>query len=484
MYWKGGTESGALTGLVAGFFAWAYMLMLPSLAKSGWVDAGFLEHGPWGWALFRPEAFLGLTGLDNLTHALFWSLLVNISLFVGVSMLREPNAREASQALLFVDAFKPNSALGPVFWRGTARVDDLLELARRFLGAERAQAVFTAYALHHGAADSRLQADARLVQQVETVLAGAIGSASARAMVASVVQEDALHIEDVMQILEETSQIRAHSVALEEKSRSLELATAELRQANEQLKSLDALKDDFMSSVTHELRTPLTSIRALAEVMHDDPKIDLAQRKQFIAIIVEETERLSRLVNQVLDMAKIESGHADWCNAPVNLCELIRHAVQATAELFKAHHTTVVLDMPDQVPSLMADSDRLTQVLINLLSNAVKFTPAQGGQVSVALHADSGGVTVRVSDNGCGVRPEQRNLVFEKFRQGGDGRQRPQGTGLGLPISRQIVEHFGGRIWVEDAQGGGACFGFQLPWSFTQPQALPAEPPDNQGDVS
>jgi signal transduction histidine kinase len=254
---------------------------------------------------------MGLQGLDNLTHSLFWSLLANLAAYVGLSLMRVPSGQEASQALLFVDVFKRTTSARPVFWRGRATVPELLRLCERFLGAERARTLFEGYARRTGAAGlGAITPDARLVQFVETQLAGTVGSASARVLVASSVEEETLTPEDVLRILEETSQLRAHSLELEEKSASLERATLQLRAANEQLTSLDRLKDDFMSSVTHELRTPLTSIRALAELMRDDPKIDLAQRRQFIEIIVSETERLSRLVNQVLDMAKIESGHA------------------------------------------------------------------------------------------------------------------------------------------------------------------------------
>jgi signal transduction histidine kinase len=159
-----------------------------------------------------------------------------------------------------------------------------------------------------------IEADPKLVQFAETLLAGAIGSASARVMVASVVEEDTLDLPDVMRIVEEAS---------------------ELRQLNEQLKSLDRLKDDFMSSVTHELRTPLTSIRALTELVRDEPEMDAAQRQQFLGLVVAEAERLSRLVNQVLDMAKIESGHADWLSADVDLGALLEQAMLTTAELFR-----------------------------------------------------------------------------------------------------------------------------------------------------
>jgi signal transduction histidine kinase len=193
---------------------------------------------------------------------------VNVGAYVGVSLWRSPTASETSQALLFVDVFNRTASSRPVFWQGKAQVSDLLPLAGRFLGVEQAHRLFADYARRVGVSGvDQIPADARLVQFVETQLAGAIGSASARVMVASVVEEEALDIDDVMRILDEASQLRAYSHALEEKSHSLERATAELREANDQLKSLDRLKDDFMSSVTHELRTPLTSIRALSELM-------------------------------------------------------------------------------------------------------------------------------------------------------------------------------------------------------------------------
>jgi signal transduction histidine kinase len=489
LYWKGASRSGALAGLAAGSLLWAYTLMLPSLAKSGWVPDDFLRHGPAGLELLRPEQLLGLGGMDNLTHSLFWSLLANVAAYVAVSLWRPPSARVASQALLFVDVFEradgAAKSADPVFWRGRASVDELLPLAARFLGPERARQALERYARQLGLA--RIEAipgDARLVQFVETQLAGAIGSASARMMVAQAVHEEPLALDDVMRILDEASQLRAHSLALEQKSLALEQkslaleqATAALRAANEQLQSLDRLKDDFMSSVTHELRTPLTSIRALSEMMADDAEMPSEQRQQFIGIIVAETERLSRLVNQVLDMAKIESGNAEWRSAEVDLPELLQRAVQTTREVFRERGAAVQLqlDAADVAAPpgrrLVADADRLLQVLLNLLSNAAKFVPDRGGRVDISLGADADGVTVAVQDNGCGVPPEQQSLIFEKFRQGGDALQRPQGTGLGLPISRQIVEHFGGRMGLRSAPGQGARFWFTLPWSMANDES-------------
>lgn len=447
MYWKGGTRAGALAGLGLGFALWAWTLLLPSIAKSGWLDRGFLDHGPFGIALLKPEQLLGLTGLDSLTHALLWSLLANLGAYVAVSLAKSPSAREASQAVLFVDVMR-SGAGSPVFWRGRAQLAELRQIAARFLGAEPAARLFADVARGRGVADvDRLVPDAALVHHVETQLAGAIGSASARAVMASVVEEEPLAPDDVLRMLDEASQVRA---------------------LNRQLESLDKLKDDFMSSVTHELRTPLTSIRAFAELMRDDPQMDTEQRQQFLGLVVAEAERLSRLVNQVLDMAKIESGHAQWRHDPIDLRELIAHAVQTTAEAFRERGATVTVVQPDAVPLLHADRDRLLQVLINLLSNAAKFVPAGSGRVTVTLTADPQVARIEVQDNGPGVPLDQQQLVFEKFRQGGDATNRPQGTGLGLPISRQIVEHFGGRMGLRSTPGQGACFGFELPWQAAQ----------------
>ncbi len=442
LYWQGGTRAGAFAGLLAGFALWAYTLMLPSVAKSGWLASGFLNHGLFGIELFKPEQLFGLKGLDNLTHALFWSLTLNTALFVSVSLWRAPSARERSQALLFVDVFERDAT--PAFWRGRAELTSLRALCERLLGSVRTQRLFEQVAASQGRAPGQPpRADAALVRDVETQLAGSIGSASARVMVAAVVEEEPLALGDVMQLVEEGSQLRA---------------------ANEQLKSLDQMKDDFMSSVTHELRTPLTSIRAMAEMMVDEPEMPAAQRSRFTGLIVTETERLTRLVNQVLDLAKIESGQAAWRLAACDLNAIAQQAAAAMAAPLAERATVLTLDLPAGLPSVMADPDRLMQVLLNLLSNAAKFVPVPGGRITLSLRATPEAAVFSVGDNGPGVPPAQQALIFDKFRQGGSASQQPVGTGLGLPISRQIVRHFGGRLWLESAPGSGATFRFTLPW--------------------
>ncbi len=469
LYWRGGTREGAFAGLTGGFLVWAYTLLLPSFSKSGWLPREFLELGPFGIAWLKPQALFGLGGLDEISHCLFWSLAANLGTFILVSLTRGPTATETTQATVFVDALKRDRPGKTGLWRGRAEVNELLTLAGRFLGQKRAHQAFFAHARARGLkGTAALPADAETVNFAETLLAGAIGSASARVMVASVVTEEPFGLDEVMNILDEASQIRAYSKELEQKSRELEIATAELKAANNRLQELDRLKDDFMSSVTHELRTPLASIRAFSEILHDDPDIDAAERTRFLAIIVSETERLTRLVNQVLDLAKIESGNAEWQIEEVDLAEILRESLTTTEQLLREKGVKVHLDLPRQPALVRGDRDRLLQVMINLLSNAGKFVPQPRGEVWLSLREVYRAYQVSIADNGPGIPPELQSAIFEKFRQVG-GRAKPVGTGLGLPISRQIIEHLGGRLWVENVPDQGAIFYFQLPRVDTDP---------------
>ena len=466
MYWKGATRAGALAGLSAGFLMWVYTLLLPSFARSGWLPMTFLDDGPGGIALLKPYALFGLSGFDNLSHALFWCMLANIGLYIGISLVTHQSPTERIQATRFVEVFQqPDARDRTQLWRGSTSFADLHALVVRFIGRRRADQSFGTYAAGHGLNLARLaRADAELVHFTERLLAGAIGAASARVMVASAVKGENVGIDEVMKILDETSQVIEYSRQLEEKSRALEAASAELRAANTRLQEIDRLKDDFMTTVTHELRTPLTSIRSFSEILHDNANLAPEQRKEFLAIIIKESERLTRLINQVLDLARIEAGRFDWQMRRVNVRELLLDALAATRQLFKDRNVALEADLPPELPDVLADRDQLMQVFINLLSNAVKFSPAGSGKVGVAVALHGEGVEIRVSDNGPGIAREHQQMIFEKFRQVGDTLSgKPSGSGLGLAICRRIIEHFGGRIWVESEPGAGATFAVLVP---------------------
>ena len=466
LYWRGATRTGAAWGLSAGFAVWVYTLLLPSFARSGWLPLSFIEQGPAGIALLKPLALFGLTGLDDITHCLFWSLLFNAGLFIGLSLLGNPSVAERIEARRFVDGGQGGTVEA---WRTSATVGELIALVGRFLGVRRAREAFSAYARSRGYKGSRdLPVDAALLRHTETLLVGAIGAASARAVVASIAQEEPLGMQQVMNILDEASQALAHSRELEQQSQALEHASAELRSANQRLQALDRLKDDFISTVTHELRTPLTSIRAFSEILRDHPALETGERSKFLGIIVKESERLTRLINQVLDLARLESGNAEWHAAEIDVRDVIEDAAASVGQLFRESGVALDLTLPGAVPPVFADRDRVLQVLLNLLSNAAKFCTPGTGRVVITLSVAAHALRIDVADNGPGISGEDQAIIFDKFRQVGDTlTQKPHGSGLGLSICRQIVGHLGGRLWVDSADGGGATFSFTLPLART-----------------
>jgi Na+/proline symporter/nitrogen-specific signal transduction histidine kinase len=466
MYWKRASRIGAFMGLGGGSLVWAYTLLLPAFAESGWVGTGFVQHGPLGMELLKPYALFGLEGMDKYTHAVFWSMLVNVGGLVLGSLFGHQDAIEQVQASQFVSIFeRDRHDRDSLIWRGVAETRELHDLLARFIGRARADEAFAGYARDHGVDGiGALKADSKLIHFTERLLAGAIGAASARVMVSSIVMGEVLSIDEVMTILDESSQAIEYSRRLEQKSRELEAATAELRSANRRLQELDRLKDEFVSTVSHELRTPLTSIRAFSEILLANPEMELEQRSEFLGIIVKESERLTRLINQVLDIAKMESGRLEWHVEKVDLRALIQDAINTTSQLFRDKGVALEAQLGDEPVEKEGDSDRLTQVIINLLSNAVKFCADAQGRVVIRLLRGDRFVLIQVEDNGVGIPNDQLQAIFEKFHQVNDQQAgKPQGTGLGLPISLRIVEHHGGRIWAESSVAKGAVFHVELP---------------------
>jgi Na+/proline symporter/nitrogen-specific signal transduction histidine kinase len=466
LYWKGASKSGALAALSGGFATWLYTLLLPSFARSGWLPASFVDDGMFGYALLKPYALLGLDGLDPISHATIWTMLVNISLLIGVSLFTSQSLVERGQAVQFVDVFKSASGGSARVWRGSATKAEVFALLARFLGEARSDAALARYEQEIGRRlDRAAAADSALVGYVERQLAGAIGAASARIMMASVLREEMHDIDEVSRMLDEASQLVVYSRRLEEKSKELETATSDLRIANERLKELDKLKDDFMATVSHEIRTPLTSIRSFSEILRDNPDLDTEQRQEFVTIIVQESERLSRLINDILDLAKMEAGTTDWQIEAQHPKPVLEQALAATSGLFaRCPAVKLSIEIAADLPQVRIDRDRLIQVVVNLISNAVKFSDKQNGHIRFRAWAGEGQLRVDVQDNGIGIARTDQARVFERFQQAGNVlTDKPEGTGLGLPITRQILRRFGGEIWLDSEPGRGSVFSFRIP---------------------
>jgi signal transduction histidine kinase len=255
-------------------------------------------------------------------------------------------------------------------------------------------------------------------------------------------------------------EVQAYSQAMEEKVRQ---RTAELEEANERLRELDRLKSDFLSTVSHELRTPLTSIRSFSEILMRYGVEETGKRKEFVGIINAEAERLTRMIDDLLDLSKIEAGGADFRLASFYLAETVSKALEVASPLFGKKEVAAEAAVEPGLPQVLAEPDRLQQVLANLLSNATKFSP-NGGRVRVRARRRGAFAVISVSDEGPGIPRGRLHDVFERYAQVRDPQKdHPLGTGLGLSISREIVEQMGGRIWVESTPGEGATFSFTLP---------------------
>ncbi|WP_448530308.1 ATP-binding protein [Raineya sp.] len=432
LYWKEATRKGALAGIVLGFVVWFYTLIVPNFVEAGLLSKSIMQEGLFGVKWLRPQSLFGLEFLP-VAHSLFWSLFFNIVAYVAVSVFTSQNSQERNQAELFVDVFKyADSYDEAVIWKGIAHKKDLEELLARFVGENKAKNLLNEFEQEN---QGKLYADeaernAKLVKYAEKILATAIGSTSARILVASVVQEETLTQEEVLKILKETQ---------------------ELKKLNFELKKADALKNEFISTVTHELKTPITSIRSLSEILYENPDLEPAQREHFLKTVISETERMERLINQVLELEKFESGKQKLHLAPQNLNEIVKEAIGIYESVIAEKKIQFSTQLSQEPLWSEVDKDRILQVILNFLSNAVKFAKTK---IVVSSYSKQNFIEIAVSDDGKGVPNELKDAIFEKFFQAENQNiRKPKGSGLGLAISKKIIQYHKGSIGVEQEQG-------------------------------
>jgi signal transduction histidine kinase len=236
----------------------------------------------------------------------------------------------------------------------------------------------------------------------------------------------------------------------------------ELQRLYQELATASRHKSDFLATMSHELRTPLNAIIGFSEVLHEQMFGELNERQRaYVEDVLEAGRHLLSLINDVLDLAKVEAGSMELELSQVAIPEVLQSAVSLHSERASRGRIELSLTTEPQQITISADGRRVRQIVFNLVSNAVKFTPAQG-RVDVSARLDDGRVEIAVADTGPGIAPEELETIFEEFKQARDGK-RAEGTGLGLPLSRKLVELHGGRLWVESATGHGSTFHFTLP---------------------
>ena len=463
LFWRDASLRAATLAIAVGFIVWFWCSFLPSFESVSPAVARLLIEGPWGISWLRPEAMFGLDGLDPLAHAVFWSLTLNVSILIVASLFTSQSALERIQASVFVDVFRRGPVAQGNFMRGSATANDLFFVAERVLGERRAASLFEVEAREVGVEPAMLDPSPDFIGRLERELAGSIGAASAHVMLAKVVSGGHVSLEEVMQMADETQQVIEYSQQLEKTSAELRTTAQKLEDANAQLRELDSQKDEFLSQVSHEVRTPMTSIRSFSEILMEQGDLDEWQRQRFVSTIHGESLRLTKLLDEILDLSALERGERAWENAPTDAEAALDRAIAVCDALVRQRGMTLELGQRARPTMVNGEADRLCQVFINLISNAVKYNTADQPVMRITSIVRSGSYIVDIADNGPGIAKGERKLIFEKFSRGLRGATGDQsGAGLGLAISRQIVARMNGSLELVPGPLAGACFRVRL----------------------
>ncbi|MEM1430919.1 MAG: sensor histidine kinase [Pseudomonadota bacterium] len=473
LFWRGGTRAGAAAGLTVGFTIWIYSLFLPSFGAAGPLSTAVLADGPLGIGLLRPQALFGIEGMDPVVHAVFWSMLLNTLAYCVVSILTFPTPLERLQGAQIVNVFE--HTLGARGWaRGNAPAEDLLMMAQRILGATQAQALFQRAAGAQGKDGFLPDTTPAFLDHLERELSGSVGGATAHAMVAQIAGGSNVLVEDLMRVADEAQQILEYSSQLEAQSAELSRTARQLKEANAKLTDLSHQKDGFLSQISHELRTPMTSIRAFSEILREGG-LGEEEQTRFAGVIHDEAIRLTRLLDDLLDLSALENASVKLHLSTVSLSELLDRATAASGVMDSAGGLDVQRDRISEAGVMLrTDADRLVQVFVNLMSNARKYCDAPHPELTLSVGRDGEGIVLDFVDNGSGIPEKSREIIFEKFSRLSDTAA-AGGTGLGLAICREIVASLGGSIRYLPGQGG-AGFRLTLPRVAPEGRAAAATP--------
>ena len=461
IFWRGATRMGALSGLLIGFLIWLFTLFLPSFAGGVFLPETVVQFGLFGLDWLRPQALFGFEGLDPLVHAFLLSMSINTLVFVLVSLITLPSPLEQLQGAQFVNVYQ-HSTQQKSWSGGVAQSEDLMVMAQRILGASEAQALFQSAATRQGVSGYLPEPSEEFLAELEREMAGSVGAATAHAMVGQIIGGTPVSVHDLMAVADETAQMKVYSSELEIKSQELALTALQLRNANAKLTQLSVQKDAFLSQISHELRTPMSSIRAFSEILRGVEVLSPQEQVRYASIIQEETIRLTRLLDDLLDLSVLENGQVSLNLSTGSLSDLMDHSVAMARVGRDAAAMQIHRNSADERIWLYTDLDRLNQVFLNLIVNAHKYCDAAEPKLQIIVRQSAQQLTIDFIDNGTGISYENQNLIFEKFSR--IGGHKSGGAGLGLAISREILQRLQGDVIYLPGQNG-AAFRIRLPES-------------------
>ena len=451
LLWRGATRTGALAGLSVGFLVWLYSLFLPSFGPSVVLPQHVFDNGLFGLFWLRPQALFGTEGMDPLIHAVMWSMLLNTLTFVVTSLLTFPQPVERLQAAQFVNVFQ-HSQTAANWSGGLVQSEDLLIMSQRIMGSAEAQALFSNAASRQGLDGYLPEPSPDFLHELERVLSGSVGAATAHAMISQIMGGATVSVEDLLAVADETAQIMEHSSQLEAKTQEQTRTARQLREANKKLMQLSLQKDAFLSQISHELRTPMTSIRAFSEILRDTQGLSNDEQNKYASIIHDEAIRLTRLLDDLLDLSVLENGQVVLNTQSGTLAEMLDRAEAAAGDA--SGQFRVVRSSGAEKIALTTDLDRLGQVFINLIANARKYCDATDPVLTISTALQHDRVIIDFIDNGSGIPTDSQGVIFEKFSR--IGQTKAGGAGLGLAICREIMTRLGGEISYLPGQQGAA----------------------------
>lgn len=461
IFWRRGSYKGAVAGLLAGLAICYFGLIIPQYYFSYNQEfKGIIRE------IYDVFGFFNISFLTRIPEIFFWSIFVNTALFTSISVSVKGNYRERNFAELYVDIDKHIQNHENAFiWRGTAYVSDIKNILERFLGKNKTEQALRIFNLKYNIDSKTETADSRFIKFSENLLAGRIGTASAKILIEGVTKEDKISLKEVLNILEESKENITLNKKLTEQSEELQKLSDDLRTANENLIVKDRQKDDFLDSVAHELRTPITAIRSAGEILADDDDIPSDIKQEFLNNIITESDRLSEIINDILYLDKLEHGEIALNIQQNNILETYKKALNPLLHLIqqKNIHLSEVNLLDRTV--FEHDEARMIQLFQNILGNALKFTDEQG-TIQTKLSEKENHVIISIFNTGRHIPEEDLEMIFDKFYQSKNQNiLKPTGSGLGLAISKKIVQAHHGNIKAENS-GLGVTFTINIPYTF------------------
>lgn len=462
LFWNRGSALATKVGMLTGTFVTIYTLILPFILEAIVGDTYFIDQGPFGIELLKPYNLFGIGFMTPVTHSFFWSMVFNILTYVLVSLHIKSNYRERNFAEVFVNKSYQSLDDSGYVWKGEAYVADIKKLLFKFLGVFKTEKALESFYDKHNLPKDMEEADARLISFSERLLRGRIGSASSKILISSVVQEQPVSLSEVLEILNESKETMTDNDLLKRKSEELTVLIEDLQRTNNELLRQDKLKDEFLDTIAQELKTPITSIWMASEALMENKEMEPKLKDEFLKNILTDYEKLSKLINNLLNLEKMALGKEGLNKEVYNIVETVQKSVSGIDSIASKENIQIVITSEEKSIKAIYDEEKILQVFTNILYNSMRFAEPGHGIINVAYHQKADIISVIIQDNGGSKLDHNIRFIFEDENTN-KKMKKPTGSELGLMICKQIIEEHEGKIWIDPNVTTGIKFVVEIP---------------------